>query len=137
MNFKLQIIDTVRKIYDGEASKITIPATGGEMTVLPNHMPLVTPVGIGEVVVETPEKSLNLTIAKGIFSIEDDTATLLIEDASFLDEISEAKAEEAKKRAEEIIEKGVDKPNMDAALATLRRSALDLQVLRKRKITRN
>ncbi len=136
MNFQLSVIDTERHIFEGEASKLTIPAMDGVMTVLAEHMSVVTPVGIGEVVVEAPDKTINLTIGKGLFSMHDNAATLLIEDASYTEEISEARAEEAKKKAEELIVKGVTGADMEAAMATIRRSLLDLRVVRRRKTTR-
>lgn len=133
MSFKLSIIDTERLIYEGEAKRLTIPALDGVMTVLPEHMPIVTPIRMGEVVVETPEKDLTLTIGKGIFSMKENHATLLIEDATYAEEISEASAEEAKKKAQEIIQKGIQGPDLEAALESVRRSTLDLKVARRRK----
>ncbi|OGM32821.1 ATP synthase F1 subunit epsilon [Candidatus Woesebacteria bacterium RIFCSPHIGHO2_01_FULL_44_21] len=133
MNFQLDIVDSKRNIYSGEALKLTIPAIDGEMTVEAQHMPVVTPVSLGMVVAQTPEKELALTIGKGIFSFEGNHATLLIEDTSFSEEISEEKANEAQKRAEEIIQKGIEGPDLEAALATIRRSTLDLKVVRRRK----
>jgi len=134
MNFKLSIIDTQRHIYDGEAVELTIPALGGEMTVLAKHMSIVTPVGLGEVQLKTPGKDISLTIGKGMFSMEENEATLLVEDASYTEELSEAAAEEAKKRAEELIGKGIKGPDMEIAVSALRRSLLDLKVVRRRSL---
>ncbi|MEM3112321.1 MAG: hypothetical protein QXY90_04705 [Candidatus Anstonellales archaeon] len=134
MNFKLSIIDAERPIYEGDARRLTIPALEGVMTVLAKHMSVVTPVGMGEVVAETPEKILHLTIGKGIFSMEKNHATLLIEDATYAEEISEAQAEEARLKAQEIIQKGIKGPDLETAMQAVRRSALDLKVARRRKM---
>lgn len=134
MSFNLSIIDTKRSIYEGEATKLTIPALGGEMTVLENHMSVVTPVVIGEVRVGTPGKDIALTIGKGMFSMEGNAASLLVEDAMYTEEISEKEMEEAKQKAEEIIAKGIVGPDMEAALQNVRRSALNLKVARRKKL---
>lgn len=133
MTFHLDIIDTKRAIYSGEAKSLTIPALAGEMTVLPEHMAIVTPVGLGEVFVKTPDKDLTLTIGKGIFSMDKNRASLLIEDARYTEEISEVAAEEAKKKAEEIIEKGIQGEDLEAAMSVIRRSLVDLKTVRRRK----
>ncbi len=137
MNFKLDIIDSQRKIYSGDAFKLTIPAARGEMTVLANHMPIVTPIGLGEIAVVTPNKKISLTVGKGVFSFINNYATLLVEDTSYSEEISESLAMEAKRRAEEIIQKGIQGPDFEAALETIKRSNLDLKVVRKRKFLHN
>lgn len=137
MTFALSIVDTKRSIYSGEAKKLTIPALAGEMTVLSHHMPIVTPVLVGEVHLETPTEEIVLTIGKGIFSMDKNSATLLIEDARYTEEISETAAEEAKMKAEEIIQKGVTGPDLEAAVAGLRRSLIDLKTVRKRRKLRN
>lgn len=136
MTFQLEIIDTKRAIYSGQAKSLTIPALAGEMTVLSNHMPIVTPVVLGEVIVEAPDRELTLTIGKGIFSMEGNSASLLIEDAKYTDEISESAAEEAKRKALEIIEKGIKGPDLEAALANVRRLDFDLEHVRKRRKVR-
>lgn len=136
MTFHLDIIDTKRSIYSGEAKSLTIPAMGGAMTVLAEHMPIVTPVVLGEVVVETPEKELTLTIGKGIFSMDKNRASLLIEDAKYTDEITEAEAQKAKEKAQEIIAKGEKGPDLEAALASVRRINLDLEHVKKRRKVR-
>ncbi len=132
--FALSIIDTQREIYSGEAIKLTIPAVGGQMTVLANHMPIVTPVALGEIVLTTPTDTIALTIGKGMFSMDGRGATLLIEDANYLEEISEKTSEEAKAKALEIIEKGITGPDLTAALYTVRKSNLDLKVARRNKL---
>lgn len=136
MSFFLEILDTKRAIYSGEANKLVMPSLVGQITVLPDHMPIVAPIELGEIVVNTPQKNFSLTIGKGIFSFKDNKATLLIEDARYSDEISEEEAQAAKTKALEIIEKGVTGADLDAAMATVRRSLVDLKTARKRRAPR-
>lgn len=134
MNFFLDIIDTKRHIYSGEVKKLTLPSLSGEITILANHMPLVTPVKLGEIRVETADKELLLTVGKGIFSMDAGRASLLIEDARYTEEISESEAEQAKARAEEIIKSGVKGPDLEAARSVMRRSLIDMKARRRRKL---
>jgi F0F1-type ATP synthase epsilon subunit len=96
-------------------------------------MPIVTPISLGEVRFKSSDKEVSLTVGKGIFSMENNVGTLLIESASYIEEIKEAAAMEAIKRADEIVQKGISGPDMEAAMATIRRANLDLKVARRRK----
>src|SRR3989344_1974842 len=106
MNFHIDIVSLQGSIYSGEASEVILPSTEGEITVLSRHMPIVTTLTLGEVVVKTPTDTINLLIGKGVFSFSDGLGRLLVEDVRFSDEISEEKVLEAKKTAEELIKKG-------------------------------
>jgi F-type H+-transporting ATPase subunit epsilon len=133
MSFTLSVLDTERKIFEGEVEKLTLSTSGGEITVLQEHMPIVTPITLGEVRFKSSDKEVSLTVGKGIFSMENNIGTLLIESASYIEEIKEAAAMEAIKRAEEIVQKGETGPDLEAAMATIRRANLDLKVSRRRK----
>jgi F-type H+-transporting ATPase subunit epsilon len=133
MNFALDIVSLTGKIYSGEASKLTLPTREGEITVLARHMPLVAPLTVGEIVVKTPDKEFDLAIGKGIFSMDNNTATLLIEDVTAADDISEEKAIEAKDKAEKLLAQGIKGEERLQVLYALRRSLVDLKVVRRRK----
>lgn len=134
MNFQLDIISLEGTIYSGEAKKIKVPSIEGEMVVLARHMPVVTALTLGEVIVTTPNKNIFLSIGKGILEFSKGRARLLIEDVKNADEISEEKVLEAKRKAEELIVKGVSEEEKIKASYTLRRSLVDLKLLRKKKL---
>ena len=67
------------------------------------------------------------------FSIANDAAMLLIEDVESADEISEEKANEAKRKAEEIIAKGVEGEAKIKAHYLLRKSLVDLKIVRRKR----
>jgi F-type H+-transporting ATPase subunit epsilon len=133
MNFHIDVVSLKGKIYSGEAKEAILPTIDGEITVLANHAALVTPLDLGEVVLSTSEGVKNYSIGKGIFEINDNKANLLIEDVTSSDEISEARAQEAHRKAEELIKKGI--PDIEAKTAnyTYRKSLIDLKVARRKR----
>lgn len=133
MNFNLEIISPEKKIFSGEVEKVTLPSTEGIITVLARHMPLVAPLMVGEVELKTKDEVINLSIGKGVFFVSGNSATLLIEDVSSSDQISEEKVIEAKMRAEELIKKGIKGEEKLQAMYMLRKSLVDLNMIRKRK----
>lgn len=133
MNFHIDIVSLTGTLYSGEIEKVTVPSTEGEMTVLARHMPIVAPLGVGEVTVKTPKETLNLSIGKGVFEFSSGAARLLIEDVESADEISEQNALEAKKRAEELLAKGIKGEEKREVLYQLRKSLIDLKIARRKK----
>jgi F-type H+-transporting ATPase subunit epsilon len=133
MNFLIEIVSLTGTLYSGEVEKLTLPSTEGEMTVHARHMPIIAPLDVGEVIVKTPEKTLNLSIGKGVFEFSDGRARLLIEDVTSADDISEELVIEAKKRAEELIAKGIKGEEKTQAQYALRKSLVDLKLLRRKR----
>lgn len=133
MNFQLDVVSITGRVFSGEVEEVTLPGVSGEFTALARHMPMVSPLGTGEVVVKLTDKTLNFSIGKGVFAFESGRGKLLIEDVSSADEISEGRVLEAKKKAEELLAKGVSGEEKMAALYQLRRSLVDLNIVRRKK----
>lgn len=133
MNFHIDIVSLRGSIYSGDASELILPSIEGEIAVLAKHMPMVTTLTVGEVVVKTPGDSIHLSIGKGVFSFSKGTGRLLIEDEAFSDELSEEKILEAKRVAEELIAKGVKGEEKTRAMYALRKSLFDLKIVRRKK----
>lgn len=133
MTFHLQVLSPVKKIFDGEVERISLPSPTGEMEVLPRHMSIVTPLTFGEVSIKRNGGLVDVyTIGKGLFFISKNEASLLIEDVKSSDEISESAVLEARKRAEEILAKGLTKEEKLQGAYLLRRSLIDLKLIKKR-----
>ncbi len=133
MNFQISVVSLTGTIYEGEAKSVTLPSVTGQMTVFARHMPLVAPLTVGEVVLTTDKETKSYAIGKGVFSIAANKARLLIEDVASADDISEEKAAEAKKLAEDLIAKGVEGEELVSAQNMLRRSLIDLKIASKRR----
>lgn len=133
MNFQLDVVSILGKVYSGDVEEVTMPGITGEFTVLARHMPIVSPLTLGEVMIKQSGKDLSFAIGKGIFAFDGKVGKLLIEDVTSADEISEQRALEASKKAEELLAKGLEGKEKEAAIYQLRRSLVDLKVVRRRR----
>jgi F-type H+-transporting ATPase subunit epsilon len=133
MNFQLDVVSLTGSIFSGEVKEVILPGISGEMTILARHMPIVSPLTTGEVVIKTEQEVFSLSIGKGVFSFDSDRARLLIEDVTSADKISEERALEAKKKAKELLAKGVKGEEKMTALYQLRKSLVDLKIVRRKK----
>lgn len=98
----LEIVTPFGKIFNGEIVSCTIPGTDGQFQILKDHAALISTVDIGSVKIEYPDlKSNYLTVAGGFCEVKDNSIELIAESAEFAHEIDVARAEAAKKRAEE------------------------------------
>lgn len=131
MNFQLDVVSVTGSIFSGEVREVILPGISGEIGVLARHMPIVTPLTVGEVLVKTPNETFSLSIGKGVFSFDSGKGRLLIEDVTAVDEVSEERALDAKKKAEEILARGVSGEEKTAAMYQLRKSLIDLKIVKK------
>jgi F-type H+-transporting ATPase subunit epsilon len=133
MNYQLEVVSVNGSVFSGEVKEVTLPGISGEITVLARHMPIVAPLTTGEVIIRTQNEAFFLSIGKGVFSYDSGIGRLLIEDVVAADEISEERALEAKKKAEELLQKGVSGEEKTTALYQLRKSLVDLKIVRRKR----
>lgn len=131
-NITLTIITQEKELLKEEVSQVTVPTTTGEITVLPNHIPLFTQLQVGELTYKKDGKSITVVISGGFMDVApNNTITVLTDSAIEERNISVAKAEEAKKKAEEDMSQKLDKRKFLMAEASLRRAMLELKVAKK------
>jgi F-type H+-transporting ATPase subunit epsilon len=120
-------------VFEGDVDIVVLPGAAGEMGILPHHAPLLTTLNYGVIKVRTKDKEEIFTVAGGVAEIQPDIVTVLADAAENIREIDLDRAEAARKRAREILEKGVP-PGTDTYLAVeaaLRRSNLRLDAVRR------
>lgn len=133
MTIRVEIVSQDRTVYEGDADIVVVPGVDGEMGILPNHSPLISTLKYGILKVRRGKDEQIFTIAGGLVEVQPDIVTVLADAAENVAEIDIARAEAARKRAEEFIEKGAP-PDTDAYLrmeAALRRSKLRLNAVRR------
>ena len=138
MPIRCEIVSQDRTVFEGDVDIVVLPGTDGEMGVLPNHAPLLSTLNMGVVTVRYGGGEEVFTITGGLVEVQPDIVTVLADAAEQVDEIDIARAEEAKKRAEELLSEGPP-PDTDAYLAieaALRRSNLRLDAVRRYRIGR-
>ena len=99
---KFKIVTPEKVIYENEISQITIPTMSGEITILPNHIPLVSVLKAGELKFKDKDGEHNLAVSGGFLEVRGNNEIVILADhAERVEEIDLQKAEEAKQRAEE------------------------------------
>ncbi len=129
---RLEIVTPEAKTFSEEVDMITLPAVDGEMGIYPNHVPLMTQVVAGEVIVRKGAEEQFLAIGDGFVKITGDHVAILTDMAIRAENIDEGKAEEARKRAEARLSEKLDDEQVAAASAALAQSLAQLKVKRRR-----
>ncbi|MFA6511543.1 MAG: F0F1 ATP synthase subunit epsilon [Patescibacteria group bacterium] len=132
--FKFTITTPERTLLSEEIEQVSLPTEMGEITILPHHIPLVSLLRPGEMRVIRNGKEELYAVAGGFIEVSEQGVTVLADAAEHADEIDEAKAEEARKRAEEVMSKEVEsEERYIAAQLDLQKHMARLRVARKRK----
>ena len=132
MPLTLEIVTAERVVYSEEVDVLVAPGVVGELGVLPSHAPLLTIMQPGEIRVDKGEEQTYIAVSGGFLEVIGDKATILADTAERAEEIDEARAEEAVKRAEERIASAASALDLERALASVRRSQARLKVARRR-----
>lgn len=131
MTLHVQIITPEKVIYEAEADEIIIPTVTGEITVLPQHVPVLSQLAPGELVIKVHGKVEHLVVVGGFVEITPKEVTVLADYAVHGKDISEAEAKEAKERAEKMMKDSTSQKDFAIAEAELRRALLELRIAGK------
>lgn len=133
-NIKLDIVTAERVVFSDDVDVIVAPGIEGQLGVLPHHAPLMTILQPGELLIKKGGEEFSLAITGGFLEVRPDRVVILADAAERADEIDIARAEEAKRRAQEWLSRPM--PDVDAAAraeAALRRALMRLTVAQRRR----
>ncbi len=132
-SLRVEIVSAEREIYSGEARWVVAPAIMGEVGIHPRHTPLITHLKPGEVRVATAEKGeeLSFYVSGGMLEVQPSQVTVLSDTAMRGADLDEAKAEEAKRRAEQALADRKASVDEARALADLAEAAAQLRMIQK------
>ena len=130
---KLEIVTPDSKTYSENVDMVTLPGVEGEMGIYPLHVPLMTQVVSGEVIVKKDGRDYFLAIGQGFVEITADRVAILTDMAIKAENIDEAKAEEARRRAEARLAEKLDDTEAAMVSAALAHSLTQLQVKRRQR----
>ena len=130
---RLEIVTPEAVTYAQQVEMVTLPGVDGEMGVYPMHVPLMTQVVPGEVVVRKDGKELYLVVGEGFVQITGDRVAILTDMAFEAGHIDEAQAEEAKRRAEARLQEKLSAEEVASVSAALAQSIAQLNVKRRRR----
>ncbi len=131
-SIQLVIVTPVRQLLSESVVEAQLPGADGYLGVLPGHAPLITELGIGELTYRTTSgQSGLLAVIRGFAEVLPDRISVLAELAERAEEIDLKRAQEALKRAQELIAKGGENVDWDRASAALQRALVRIQVVSK------
>lgn len=111
---KFEIVTPEGVVLKEEVTQVTVPTREGEITVLPNHIPLVAMLKPGVIEVKTKNGDLEvMSVAGGFLEVLKDKVVILADKAERAHEIDLARAEQARFRAEETMKQAVHKEDVD------------------------
>jgi len=131
-NIKLDIVTAERVVYSGEVDAVIAPGVEGQLGILPHHAPLMTMLQAGELVARKGGQEEIMAISGGFLEVRPDRVIVLADSAERAEEIDTARAEAAKRRAEDRLRDrkaaGLDETRAEASL---RRALVRLEIAEK------
>lgn len=128
MPIRCEIVSQDRMVWEGDADIVIVPGVNGEMGILPHHAPLLSTMKYGILRVRSQGQEEVFTVAGGLVEVQPDIVTVLADTAENVKEIDVQRAEDAKRRAEDMLKQGVpeDSDVYEQIEMSLRRSRLRL-----------
>jgi F-type H+-transporting ATPase subunit epsilon len=97
----VEVVTAERELYNGEANMVNAPGAEGQLGILPRHAALLTFLKPGVLRIELNDGEETLFVSGGFLEVSDNNVTVLADTAEHAEEIDQARAEEARRRAEE------------------------------------
>jgi len=129
----VDVVSAEEQIYSGDAEFVVLPGIEGELGVYPRHTPLFTQIKPGAVRIKVPDRAQEefVFVQGGFLEVQPNRVTVLADTAIRAHDLDEAKAIEAKKRAEEAMANQDSAENLAAAQAELSAALAQLEAIRK------
>lgn len=133
----VDVVSAEESIFSGEAKFVALPGESGELGILPRHTPLITRIKPGAVRIQRADNDQEefVFVAGGILEVQPGSVTVLADTAIRGSDLDEAKANEAKRLAEEAIKNA--KSEIDLALAQSEFAAMAAQLVAIQKLRKN
>ena len=136
MPIQCDIVTQEKSVFSGEVDYVGLPGSEGRMGILPHHVPLLTTLAHGEVVVrQNGDEETYYAVGGGFAEIQPDKIIILADSAEAADEINIERAHEARERAEKFMAEGVpeDPEHYAQIRASLMRAQVRIDVAHRRR----
>ncbi len=131
---QLEIVTAERLVYSDQVNGVVAPGIEGELGILPHHAPLLTSLQAGELrIMKEGQQDTYMAISSGFLEVMANRVVVLADTAEHAEEIDEARAQEAMRRAQERLEHRVADQDLERAMASMRRAQTRLKVVRRRR----
>jgi F-type H+-transporting ATPase subunit epsilon len=130
---KLEIVTPEAMVYSQDVDMVTLTSVEGQLGILPQHVPLMTQLVPGELIVRRGGHDEFLAVGEGLVEVTGKSVSILTDMAVAADKINEAMVEEARQRAEARLREKISAEEIASVNASLARSLAQLQVKRRRR----
>jgi len=128
----VDVVSAEESLFTGEAKFVALPGEAGELGILPGHTPLISRIRPGTVKIVSPEgEESNIFVAGGILEVQPGTVTVLSDTAIRAEDLDEAKALEARQKAEEALQNAKSKDDIAVVEAELEMLAAQAAAARR------
>ena len=131
--FRLEIVTAERMVFSDDVTALIAWGVEGQLGILPHHAPLMTMLQPGDLMIRKDREEEYLALSGGFLEVRPDKVIILADACEQADEIDVARAEEAKKRAQETMKAAPMTVDAASAEAALRRSLARLKVAERRR----
>jgi len=131
--FRLEIVTAERMVFADEVNEVVAWGVQGQLGILPHHAPLMTMLQPGDLLIKKDNEEEYLAISGGFLEVRPDKVIILADACERAEEIDAARAEAAKRRAEETLKERPPEVDAAAAEAVLRRSLARLKVAERKR----
>ena len=131
---RLEIVTPQATVFSEDVHMVTLPAVEGQIGIYPQHVRLITQVVPGEIIVTNDGQERFLAVGEGLVEVTARRVEIVTDMAVPAESIDEAKAEEARARAESRLREKISDEEVASVNASLVRSLAQLQVRRRRKM---
>jgi F-type H+-transporting ATPase subunit epsilon len=130
--FPLSVLTPERVFYSGEATSVTVESIGGRLGVLADHVPMVTALTVGELVIRTADDTPRIAFhSEGFMEVTREGVYIFCQTCEWPEEIDLNRAEQAQQRAQQRLQSAGDPSFMSKSHIALVRAVKRIQVKRE------
>ena len=129
-----EIVSPEKTVYQERVDQVIAQTEMGEITILPDHAPLVSALVAGEMRIKKGSEEFSMSVAGGFLEVQPGSRVLVLaDDALRAEEIDEKLAEEARKRAEQLLSQKAEREDIADIKSALAHALAQLKVVKKRR----
>jgi F-type H+-transporting ATPase subunit epsilon len=130
---KLEIVTPEAKIFSEDVEMVTLTGIDGQMGILPQHSSLMTQLVAGEIIARRDGQNIFLAVGDGFVQVTGEKVAVLTDMAIKADDIDEARAEEAQRKAEARLAQKLSDEDAASAQAALIHATTQIKIKRQHK----
>lgn len=124
----VEVVTAERELYSGEADTVIAPGSEGQLGILPRHAALLTTLKVGELLIKLSGAEEPFFVSGGFLEVSNNNVTVLAETAEHAEEIDQARAEAARRRAEELLAQSQSNTDRAELVGALERAVARIHV---------